>query len=228
MLILYSCTASILEFLRALRESNMSLDCKCCKFLTNSAKHLHTDVVLPKRMPLLGGLQEWWDHVYCCPEHRAIHVCHTIFPSSVDLHSWQSWAEDDLTRWGCAAYGLWTTSCAQHARIGRWHFAGQAVGLATMLQPQDSISPCLILPLVSFGLFSALCNCDRTFTRSAKMWHDLALQLRRQSLSSQSFRSCGCWKTPHFWKRPKPCGVARLQNSLTSMVSVSIDHYINT
>jgi hypothetical protein len=122
---------------------------KCCKSLT-SAKNLHTDVVLPKRMPLLGGLQEWWDHVYCCPEHRAIHVCHTIFPSSVDLHSWQSWAEDDLTRWGCAAYGLWTTSCAQHARIGRWHFAGQAVGLATMLQPQNSISPCLILPLVYF------------------------------------------------------------------------------
>lgn len=79
---------------------------------------------------------------------------------------------------------------------------------------------------LAFGLFSALCNCDRTFTRSAKMWHDLVLQLRRQSLSSQSFRSCGYWKTPHFWKRPKPCGVARLQNSLTSMVSVSIDHYI--
>ena len=26
------------------------------------------------KMPWLGGLQEWWDHVHCCPEHRAIHV----------------------------------------------------------------------------------------------------------------------------------------------------------
>ena len=57
-----------------------------------------------------------------------------------------------------------------------------------------------------FGLFSAQCNRDRTFTLG--QMHD-ALELRWQSLSSQSFRSCGCWKAPHFWKRPKPCGVAR-------------------
>ena len=42
------------------------------------------------------------------------------------------------------------------------------------------------------------------------MWLQQLLTLRWQSLSSKSFRSCGCGKASHFWKRWKPRGVSPL------------------